>query len=975
MFNNKVSKAVRLAIAFGAASTAALASTAVSAEENTETDKVERIQVTGSKIKRQGLTSPTPVTVITGEQLVAQGITNVNDLLRDLPAGEVGNSPETTTSTIYASGLNTYNLRNLGSSRTLVLVDGRRFVGSGPTSNAVDLNNIPASMIERIEVTTGGASAVYGADAVAGVVNIVTKTSFDGVKVQLDTRRPQQSGGERDSISITGGYEGSDFSFISTLEYNDAKSLAKMDRDFFRTPVESYRNPANETDSDFIPRMLSHERREGYGLYASQGNFLLGPFNADTIDNRNYTFDGNGNIRNFDYGAGRLPDFDTNNPVLNYIQTDELLGDGIAHGNRDFFNTPLERITFGTNFEYRFADEHRLTASVFYGASESATESSPSFHRHTIRRDNAYMKQDMKDLLDNYTNADGEVSPVSQVTLYQMSDKLGNREFTQDRESINLSVGVDGFITDNWAYTAYIQYGKNENESVWKGEVFTQNLANAVDAVLFEGNVVCADRDDEGNVVGALAGCTPLNVMNIQDLSADQANYILTEASNVRSAEMYSAGVTVDGTIYELPAGPLATAISLERRKNESETNPSENMQAGTIFNNSSQPFLADISVTEASIELSVPLIADVNYIQDLTFETAYRYMDYSVTGSDNAWKLGLNYSVNDELSFRGTRSKSVRAPNLGQLFTNKSTTYGTRIDVCTAESISNSASRYIENIKRNCAADGVPVDFQPSQEWRTAGSLVGYIDGNPDLENEVSHDLTIGFAYSPSQLEGFDITLDYWEFEITGALQSFDEEVIELCYESESLDNPFCPNVIRDPNTREITEFYQRTLNAAVINRKGIDFESQYRFDAFGGEIVAGLTATYNILSDENTTGRLEDYRNYTGEVDTPRVKGRLNVKYQADSYFVGATVNYRSSTVNDRNDWTVETNNYNDVSSYTRVELRAGVDITEDLTVTARIKNLFDVEPPRTPLTFDDGEFFDIYGRTLSLSASYQF
>lgn len=145
MLNTKVSKAVRLAIAFGAASTAAFSANTFANDDKEE--KVERIQVTGSKIKRIGLTSPTPVTVISGVQLEQAGITNVNDLLRELPAGEVGSSPETTTNTIYASGLNTYNLRNLGSSRTLVLVDGRRFVGAGPTNNAVDLNNIPASMI------------------------------------------------------------------------------------------------------------------------------------------------------------------------------------------------------------------------------------------------------------------------------------------------------------------------------------------------------------------------------------------------------------------------------------------------------------------------------------------------------------------------------------------------------------------------------------------------------------------------------------------------------------------------------------------------------------------------------------------------------------------------------------------------------------------------------------------------------------
>lgn len=829
-------------------------------------------------------------------------------------------------------------------------------------------------MIERIEITTGGASAVYGADAVAGVVNIVTKTAFDGVKVQYDTSRPAQSGGEREGFSVTGGYEGSDFSFISVLEYNESKGLKMLDRDFFRTPVETYRNPNNDGSTDFEPRLLSHERAEGYALYAPQGNFVLGGWNAWVFDNHNYTFDENGKIRNFDYGAGRIVDFDPDrNPVLNYIQTEDAMGDGIPHGYRNYFNTPLERVTFGTNFEYNLSDSHTLSASVYYGQSDAATESSPSFHRHTIRRDNAYMNQDMKDLLDNFTLEDGTARPYNSVTLYQMSDELGNRRFTQDRSALNISLGLEGFINDNWGYSAYFQRGKNENNSVWEGEVYTANLRNAVDAVEIDGSIVCALRDADGNVTGAREGCVPLNVMNIQPLTQEQADYITTVASNDRSADMTSFGVTVDGTLFELPAGPLSTAFTLERRKNEASTRPSENMMAGTIFNNSSQPFDAEISVKEASVEFSIPLLADSEYAQNLVFETAYRYMDYSATGSDNAWKLGLNYQLNDDFSARVTRSKSVRAPNLGQLFNNRAVTYGTRYDPCTAEALASSGSQFIDNIKKNCAAAGVPANFDPSQEWKSAGSLIGYIEGNTELKNEVSNDLTFGFAYSPESLEGFDFTADYWEFEITEALASFDEDVIRLCYESDSLDNPFCSSFKRNSDF-EIEEFYQRTLNAATYKTKGVDIESRYSFEALGGEFTTSVLATYLMNIDFNSTGQEADYRNYTGQVANPRVKARFNLRYQADEYFVGLSANYRSSTVNS-NTWTPEDNNYNDVDSYTRWDLQTGFDLTDEFTVTARVRNLFDVKPPRTPQTHADGEFFDILGRTFVLSASYKF
>ncbi|SFB83428.1 TonB-dependent receptor domain-containing protein [Pseudoalteromonas denitrificans] len=949
------------------------------AEINNE--KIERISVTGSKIKRIGITSPTPVIVISSEDLAQAGVTNINDLLAELPSGEVGLSPDSTNGYIYANGLNTYNLRGLGSERTLVLVDGKRFIGAGPTNPAVDLNNIPASMIERVEVITGGASAVYGADAVAGVVNIITKKSHQGISVQLDTSKPQQTGGEKHAISLVGGFEFSGFNFVTSVEYTKNEALKKMDRDFFRTPVESHFNPANTTNSDLIPRRISHNFGEGYGLYASQGNFVLGSTRDGwALDNRNYTFDPDGSIRLFDYGLGRLYDHPSENASVYYASNGDNLGDGIPHGGTNqyqYFNSPLERANFATSLSYDISQDHEFTSSIYYTQSKGTGLSSPTFYQHSITTDNAFMSDEMKNLLANNTNEAGEADAKESITLFQMTPVFGNREYEQNREALNFNFGFNGAINDNWNYDLYAQYGSNENNSKWFGEVFEQNIANAVDAVELNGNIVCADRNNDGEVIGAISGCTPLNVMNLQSLTQAQSDYLVTVARNDRSSKMSAYGATVDGVLYELPAGDIAAAFSVEYRKNTAKTRPSEDMQNGTIFGNSSDPMDGEMSVKEVSAEFSVPLLADSEWGKSLTLDTAIRYMDYSVTGSDNAWKLGLNYEVNDELKFRATRSKSVRAPTLGELFNTRSVTYGTRTDPCTAVNL---AARDIKaaQVKAVCEAQGVPTDFRPSDQWLDGGSIIGYVEGNTELKNETSNDYTFGIVYSPKSVEGLDMTLDYWTFEIEGALETFGDESINLCYESGDPDSPFCANVNRNKTTNEIDNFYERPLNAAVWNRSGIDFDAKYKFDVQGGIVSFGFVGTYNLEADYNATGEADAVEVQLGEYNDDhnytRIKTRLTARYQAEGYFIGAIVNYRHGTKRDL-DGTIETSNYNDIASYTRADVQAGFDISEDFVLTARIRNVFDKAPTRNPYTFDDGQYFDVYGRTLALTAKYNF
>ncbi|MBQ4851628.1 TonB-dependent receptor domain-containing protein [Pseudoalteromonas sp. MMG012] len=950
--------------------TSAVSGSAVMANETGEVKKVERIQVTGSKIKRFNLTSPTPVTVIGGVELENQGITNVNDLLASMPQASVGLSPETTTNLIFSSGLNTTDLRGLGSERTLVLVNGRRYVPGSVGGTAVDLNNIPTSMIERIEIATGGAAAVYGADAVAGVVNIITKKSMDGIEVDVSTVRPEQSGGEENFFSITGGMEGDKLSFIASLSYTENKSYTQLSRDFVRTPVNSYGNPANTSGTDGIPDRIVLGHPTALAYYSEGGDFFTrSGFDDNAFNNHHYTFDANGNVRAFDYGLGRLPNPGVGNASRSYLQGGDQQGDGVfGHGYKEFFQTPLERIIASAYGTYQLNDEHALTFDFTYSNTDATTEGGPAFFRHTIRRDNAYMKDDMAKLLDD--------NGLTEVTLRQANEHLwGNRSYGQEREVFRTSIGAEGFLNDDWGYSTYVQYGRIEQDTIWKGEVLTQNQMNAIDAVEYNGQIVCADRDANDNVIGALAGCTPFNTMGATSVTQEQLDYIGTTATRFAKHDQVVFALTVDGTLFELPAGYVAAAFTAEHRRESVTTTPSDNMAKGLIFGNSSLPMSGEIEVDELSAEISIPLVEDKFLVQDLTLETAYRYMDYSVTGGDDAWKIALNWGVSDELRVRINRSKSVRAPSLGDLFTPNSKTFDSgRADICRADSIEASGSEFKDNVIRNCAADNMPAGWMPTDEWLAGGSLPGYIRGNEHLNNEVSSDHTIGVIYTPSFVEGLDFTLDYWAFEIDGAIEYFDRDTVQYCYESSSLDNPFCANVVRNEQTRDIEYFIDKPINAAQFARKGFDFESAYRTDILNGFLSLKFTATYLTEATENTTGRSDGLRVKLGEMKSPRVKARFTASYTYDDSSYVLTTNYRHSTV-ESNTWTIEDNNYNDIPSYTTFDFMYKTYLLDELQLRVGVNNLLDKAPPRNPFAFDEGEFFDVKGRRLSLGAKYSF
>lgn len=936
-----LSKSIKLALISAVGVTGMVGFGAVAQEQ--EAEEVERIEVTGSRIKRIGDLSPTPVTVVTGAQMADMGITNVADILNQLPSSTVGLSPETTNNTIFASGLNQTNLRGLGTDRTLVLVNGRRFVAGSNGASAVDLNTIPTAMVERIEVVTGGASAVYGSDAIAGVVNIITRKDVEGVEVDLSYTQPEQSGGEEAQASITfgGDFLNGKLSTIFNATYAEQKQLSASDRDFLSNPVGSIYNP----DPDG-PARIQYDGRKPLSWINEAGTFFT--------PEGQFTFDQNGNMVPFDYGEGLIEGPGNNG---NYCGPS---CEGYDPINYDNIRTPLERWVFTLNSDYEINDDHKIVTELTYVDYDSHGESSPVFHTsNSIAADNAFLPEETRALLER--------NNMSSINLYRMDSEFGNRNYNQTRETLRFMVGLEGALTENWEYSIYAQAGSLDETTLWTGQIIDANYEYAKDAIVdANGDIVCRDE------AARAAGCVPLNLMGVGQASQAAIDYVQTEAGQTAKTDQFSTGVVVSGSLYELPAGDIAVALSAEYRKEESETNPDQELIDGTIFGNQSSPMKGDYDVTEAAIEMSIPVLDGMFLADDLTFDLAYRWMDYSTAGTEDAWKLGVSWAPIADLRFRANKSKSVRAPNIGELFDPGGQTFESITDVCDAINIELGPN---ENRKKNCTAAGYGNGWNPTEEWYLSNHP-GTNAGNPDLGPETSRDYTIGFVYTPSFIEDFSFTVDYWSFEITDAINYIEvQTAVRYCYDSESLDNIYCDLFTRDSVTGDIIDFVQKPVNSASFDVKGVDIETDYRFSLDSlGDFRIHLIATYLEKWEFNPTGFEADLQKDVGEYSDPRWKARFTVSWTYDELTIDALANYRHSAVAS-NDWKPENNNYNDIPSHTTWDFTGTYDVTQDWTMRFGVLNAFDKTPPRNPYVYDGAGYYDTQGRAFFLGTNYRF
>ncbi|AZG36782.1 MULTISPECIES: TonB-dependent receptor domain-containing protein [Shewanella] len=818
--NSHLAKAIRFALISGVAVSAATTFNTYAEDVANTASPVERISVTGSRIIREGAVAPTPVTVITGDELLSTGVTNIGEALNQLPA--LGNTYSLANSGrfIGTSGLNLLDLRSMGTARTLVLVNGKRHVSSSAGTSSVDINTIPSVWIDKVEVITGGASAIYGADAVTGVVNFILKKNVNGLDVSATKGWADDSGHNKDRFSLSYGtnFAQNDGNVAFAVEYSAQEQLRAFDRDQTSTAFTSLANSDRITDN----------------------NDPSDPDKIWTPNAGHYTISNAGNV-NLDGWKSFNPD----GSLTNVYSGQNV--DGIRCADCDFTNLnqfvelqpEFERYNINFKTNYQLNDNHNVYFEAKYVNSQSTDEGQPAFFFgnpvNDVQIDNAFINPELVALMKANKDSDGNAAPLDSINVRRFMTDLGVRIEDDTRETQRYVFGLEGLVFDDWDYDVYAIYGQTDLERVNKNNLVYDNYSNALDSVLENGVAVCRDQTARDE------GCVPVNIFGFGAPSQDAIDYINTTSTGTSIIKQTVLGGTLTNSyLFELPAGYVGLSTGVEYRKEESEVFEPDNAE-GTFFNALGED-KGDFDVNEIFAEVTLPLLADLPMVRQLDLDLAVRYADYSTIGNATTWKTGLSWEVDDQLRLRTTYSEAIRAPNISELYGSASQNFFNVNDSCRAKNLNDLADPTLR--QANCTALGIPAGFDADYDDKTLEGLSG---GNRELKAEESKSYTLGVVYQPDYIDGLSITTDYWNIEIENAISAVGaQDIIDRCVDSPSgVDNEYCSLITRDATSHEITQIRQFSLNIASLEAAGIDFDIGYIFEAFNGDVRTNLIAT----------------------------------------------------------------------------------------------------------------------------------
>jgi len=891
------------------------------------TASIEKIIVTGSRLRQDGSLEPTPVTVITNEEIEASGKTNVADFINDLPQLQNSSTPRSTgfTSSTGLQGANLLNLRNLGTNRTLVLLDGRRVVPGVPTGS-VDLSLLPSALIKRVDIVTGGASAAYGADAVAGVVNLVLDTKYSGVKAHIQGGSSTEGDAESRSASLAAGtnFANGRGHIVGNLEYAENKAAFARDRSWGRSK-SIIPNPAYEQGNGKYENIVSNS---GLGLATPGGLAISGPL-------RGTQFDNNGNSMPFDFGPSTGNGFIAVSPdAYNPVALQQLIA-------------PLERYSSFIHATFDINDTTSIYSEASYGKSTVRQETLPLFRfaNQKVTNDNAYLDETLAGRLADT----GETSFI----MGKLGVNLGVAEPVGEREIQRYLVGIDGELNDSWSWNAYYQYGDVDINVRAENNPIVPNFILAADAVFDKGgNVVCRSA-----LTDLSSDCVPYNLFGNQSVSQATKDYVTGTAVSNQKIKQHVFSIGMTGVVTELWAGPLTAAFGLDYRRDSGSGDADERSINDEFFVGNFKPFSGKVNVKEAYIEIGLPLLDDVEF-GTFDFNTAVRRTDYSNSGVVTTWKGGVVYSPVDELRFRVTRSSDIRAPNINDLFS------GGRVRASAVNDPfrSGESTQYLENS-----------------------------GGNPELKPEKADTLTVGGSYSPSWLDGFSMSIDYFDIDIEDAIADLSSQnILDNCYEGQT---SYCAYIDRN-DAGSITKILKLPFNFQAERMTGIDMEFAYAMDIGPGEFQVRAFATRVTNLSLGAPGSLS-FVSRQGEVGnnagaansgTPDWRGTGNITYTTDmGTSFGAKIRFIGEAVVE-SDFSESYLDGNNISAQTYVDLSFSqtFDVsTGKLKVYSVIDNLFDRDPPivpslagTSPLDLPtNGTLYDTIGRTIRIGARVEF
>ncbi len=849
------------------------------------------VTVTGSRIAAPGAESPSPLQVLNAADIAASGATNLQELLLQNPTiGTPGISRTNSNFSTSSAGVATIDLRDLGTARTLVLVNGRRFVSGVPGSSSVDLNSIPTDFIERVELLTGGASATYGSDAVAGVVNIITKRNFRGIQLDVQGGETYEQGDDQKrKASLTFGTSNEDGSsfILGHLGYSRQGAVMSKDRKASAIDQQSRLTLTGEAADAFVPE------RPFYSSFAPQGRFYH--------DTGNFTYDAAGNI---------IP-FNTNGTG----------GVGATGFNRSEFRAiavPTERFLMAMNGELKINENH----SAFFEGNYASTRVSTNIEPYPLGAEDIYPSTGgqvpaeflvngaylRNPLVPNYLwdrIGDNDDDGARDYYFTRRMADFGNRTSRAERDTFRVTTGLKGALTDKFNYELYGVYGQTKESQDSTGQVNVLNFRNALEAITdvndLNGNgsrtdAICRDANARAQ------GCVPANIFGANTLSPEAVRYIAAPGSLQSVITQTLVGGTVNGDVFDLPAGAVGVAAGFEWRKEESRATPDALTQAGLNAGNAIPETQGDFSVKELFLEARVPLLKDVAFAKSLSLLGAYRASDYSTVGRTNSWNAGLEWSPVSDFKVRATRSLSTRAPNIDELYQAPSQDFPTGIqDPClgvtaTSSGVYDAACRAAPGVLANINANGA---FTLSQS--DIQGISGYNRGNPGLNEEKGRSTTVGVVWTPRSIAALNrltFTADYFKIDIADAIVPTDRQyALRNCYGGGN--QSFCNFITRRPaavgaNSAGSLEFIDTAVsNSGGLGTEGVDLTAAWADRVGPGRLNSRLAYTYvRTLWDRGLPDA--DLDEAAGEIGSAKHKASLNLGYQWNNFNIQSTFSY---------------------------------------------------------------------------------
>ena len=874
----------------------------------------DAIIVTGSRILRPEISLPSPVVSVSADNLLQSGKTDITSVLLDTPAlvGSLGNGANAGSNSQNAGGSSSsanvgttvLDLRNLGSQRTLVLVNGRRHVNAYPGENSVDVNTIPIDLVDRIDVLTGGVSAIYGADGVSGVVNFVMKRKFEGLiaRGQIGISSRGDAGNRFGSIVAGQNFADGRGNVTLAYEYNQSDRLSTRARDYLGDPLKNFqllRDPADFPDNPAVPdrRLVNNV---SWADSAPNGAVDL---NGDGV----VDFDGDG--KPYDAGTflrgtgGRAINSSSNTPTAGYF------GD---------INPYLERHNVNLLTSYEFSPALRFFGEGKFVHINAFTEVQPSFDFGTfLTPDNYYLQRRFG------------AAAVNGAYVSRDNFDFGINTETAKRDTYRAVVGFDGELTHgegsgNLHYEVSYVYGRADSVVTSGNTRVTDRYYAALDAVVDPrtGNVTCRinlpgetliDQNNYAGIatvgLGTATGtplsfkpgqCAPITILGYGQSSKAGRDFVFVDDTTRASSTQHVASASLSGDLgflFSLPGGPIGFAVGAEYRKEKTRSTPSAFAQGG-FFDGGAQslPSGGQFDVKEAYGEINIPLLSKVPFAEDLSFGGAVRFSDYSTIGSATTWKLDGTYSPIRDITFRGTYSRAVRAPNITELFSPLQGVQNFLNDPCDPTFIAEGTQYRVANCRAALTAAGLTpaqiLAFSPATDPKQSTSQVGLQGGNPKLQAETAKTWTAGIVLRPRFIPGLSVTADWYDIKLANAINTPDvNEVFKLCVDQPTLTNVFCNSFKRNPTTGYIEKYVVSAQNVAAFTTSGLEVSVNYRalLSPALGLVNFRLSGGYlNDLTFVATVGGVPEQQrnrtsrpNYSGNLDVTWIKGPLTINY----------------------------------------------------------------------------------------------